>query len=272
MQRRSRRLFVEENCSFKMKTNTKVHNCFKCKVRWERNTRLGSFVFLYSYLNLYLYLYLYPYSPLLLYLYFAVCIVFVFQSSWIAMHEMVVDKHKAWSVESKVQTGNALRNCFPQANKRTRVFVIPVYSSFLWFFIIFLFWHSDVRICWLNFAFVIVVLLLPHKKHNFHIHGQDEKTIIYRFCWISKSKIINTFFGCIRGAETVGNFPRWNLLRYRAFRITFISLPKRKIRAELNSIQFPASLFWVPILSFGHFKVLNSIHFIKKTHLFFRLI
>ena len=61
-------------------------------------------------------------------------------------------------------------------------------------------------------------------------------------------------------------FPRWNLLRYRVFRITFIALPKREIRAELNSIQFhiPASLFWVTILSFGHFKVLNSIPFIKK--------
>ena len=65
MQRRSQRLFVEENLSFTMKKNTKVHNCFKCKVRWGRNKRLGSFVFLYVYLNLYLYLYLYPYSPLL---------------------------------------------------------------------------------------------------------------------------------------------------------------------------------------------------------------
>ena len=53
--------------------NIKGHNCFKCKVRWGRNKRLGSFVFLYVYLNLYLYLYLYPYSPLLFVFVFVFC-------------------------------------------------------------------------------------------------------------------------------------------------------------------------------------------------------
>ena len=90
--------------------NTKVHNCIVLQLGGDKHK---------AWKNLYLYWYLY----------FTVCIVFVFQSSWIAMHEMVVDKHTAWSVQSKVQTGNALRNCFPQANKRTWVFVIPVYSS-----------------------------------------------------------------------------------------------------------------------------------------------
>ena len=89
--------------------NTKVHNCIVLQLGGDKHK---------AWKNLYLYWYLY----------FTVCIVFV-QSSWIAMHEMVVDKHTAWSVQSKVQTGNALRNCFPQANKRTWVFVIPVYSS-----------------------------------------------------------------------------------------------------------------------------------------------
>ena len=65
--------------------NTKVHNCFKCKVRWERNTTVGSFVFLYSYLSLFLYLYLYPYSPLLF-------VVFVFVFVFCCLHCVCVPK------------------------------------------------------------------------------------------------------------------------------------------------------------------------------------